>query len=183
MSEKYRFLYLCTSNVCRSPLAESVARSSLQTLGIPEETVSVSSRGLTDSYSAWNSPAEPRMVSALSSSSSVVGSRISSGVVDDIKRHRSSPLTRQEVLDSRTYLLLVTAEHEIWARQAVGADAVDKAKEEGRITLIHSGGEDIPDPWFGDERHYRIVCDTIMDEVPKSVEAIIKKLGLAAGRK
>jgi protein-tyrosine-phosphatase len=57
-----RIIYLCTSNVCRSPLAEAIARDYLQRHEVSD--VEVVSRGLTNRYSEWGSGAEPRMIEA-----------------------------------------------------------------------------------------------------------------------
>ena len=170
MAEKIRVLYLCTSNVCRSPLAEAVAKNYIKSQGL-DSRVEVSSRGLTDQYSAWSSPAERRMLVAASEAA------LPPGVLASLRSHRSALLSRSEVLDGGTFLMLVTAEHESWARHAVGSDAIDKAREEGRVALIHSRGEDIRDPYFGDETHYREVCAVICHETPLTLAVITARLG------
>ncbi len=52
LERRMKILYLCTSNICRSPLAEAVAFSYMKDKE-PLLECNVYSRGLTDEYSHW----------------------------------------------------------------------------------------------------------------------------------
>ena len=63
----YRICFVCTGNICRSPMAEVVCRAQLAERGLGER-VSVDSAGTGD----WHvgQPADPRTVAALSAAAS-----------------------------------------------------------------------------------------------------------------
>ncbi len=149
-------------------MADAVAKVHLAERGLSDR-VDVSSRGLTDRYSRWGSPAEPRMVA----SAHAVGPNV--GVLASLSAHKSALLLRSEVLDPNALLFLVTTEHEVWARTAVGDDAIDAAKRQGRLFMIHSNGDDIQDPYFGDAALYAEVCKIIIRETAKSLDLAINR--------
>jgi protein-tyrosine-phosphatase len=92
--------------------------------------------------------------------------------------HKSALLTREEVADPGTVLFLVTSQHEDWMRQTVGSGAVDAARSEGRLQMIHSQGRDIPDPFFGDADTYNEVCGIIKEETLSTLVASLRVRGV-----
>ena len=95
-----KILYVCTSNTCRSPAAATIARAHLEKIGRTD--VEIASRGLTDRYSAWGSPPDPRAEAALRSATGLSS-----------QGHASSKLTAQEV-DGCDALFYFMREHVEW---------------------------------------------------------------------
>lgn len=104
----------------------------------------------------------------------------SSLIQNSLAAHRSALLTRSEVLHSTTVLFLATTQHERWARELVGDEAIEKAISEKRLRLINPSGEDIPDPYFGDEKLYREVCEIILAETPRSLDVALSQMEVKA---
>jgi len=105
-------------------------------------------------YSAWGSPAEPRMVAAATAAG------LSPAVLSHLTAHGSTLLTAAEVADVDTVLVLVTSTHKRWTEESVGRELVAAAFAERRIILLDPAGGDVTDPYFGDERHYAEVRGT-----------------------
>ena len=166
-----RLIYLCTSNVCRSPLAEAVAASIVASRGLGAQ-VEVLSRGLTDGYSRWGHPAEPRMCAAAAKL------RLDAGTMARLAGHGSTLLTRAEAEDPRTLLFLVTAHHADWATDAVGADVMSAARAAGRVRLIDSAGGDVADPFFGGEEEYETVAAHVVSELPRTLDKALRDYGV-----
>lgn len=97
--------------------------------------------------------------------------------MNTLSSHQSQLLTKSEVLDPRTFIFLVTAYHEGWVREAVGDEAVEVAKQEGRMRLIDSQEEEIPDPFFGDQEDYNEVCNMLLEETTKSLRSVLIERG------
>jgi protein-tyrosine-phosphatase len=154
-------------------MADAIGKLFISSNGL-SEVVDVGSRGLTDDYSAWGSGAEQRMISAATEIR-----QLDPAILEHLKDHHSSLLTREEVVNSRTLFFLVTKLHLSWMRNAVGDEAVDKAQTEKRIFMVDSSGTDVPDPYFGDKELYREVCGQIIRETDKTLKAALMQHGLA----
>jgi protein-tyrosine phosphatase len=170
-----KLIYLCTSNVCRSPIAEAIAADLIEARGLTGR-VAVSSRGLTDSYSAWGHPAEPRMTV------SAKKYNLSQFVLDRLAAHGSTEVAPADATGDDTVMFLVTSHHFDWTRQAIGEPAFRAAKAEGRLRLIDSKGGDVADPFFGGQEQYDMVCAHLLTEIPATLDAVLRERGvLAAG--
>ena len=44
--DRFRLLFVCTANICRSPMAEQLARARLRAAGVPAAEVDVGSAGV-----------------------------------------------------------------------------------------------------------------------------------------
>ena len=130
-TDPMKIIYVCTSNTCRSPMAKFMARDHLSRRGL-DDRVSVTSRGLTDRYSAWGSPADPRAVAAL---------KEATGLRSD--GHGSRALAAAEV-DAADFLFYFTDEHVGWIADAVGDAPVRRARDEGRLRKVTVDGSDVP---------------------------------------
>jgi len=155
-----RICFVCTGNVCRSPLAEAVLRHELERRGIADR-FEIDSAG-TDAYHVGE-PADPRMRRVAADR----GVRIS---------HRSRDFRAHE-LQSFDFVYAMDAGHE---RQLSRFARTDDERE--RIRLFRDFDPvtsdryfpDVPDPWYGDmdgfERVYDIVsrtCSQIADELAR----------------
>ena len=166
-----RLIYLCTSNVCRSSFAEAVAAGIVAECKL-DSSVYVASRGLTDGYSPWGHPAEPRMTLAAKKM------RVRAAVLSRMAEHKSAMLTQAEAADPDTILFLVTSHHIDWTRQAVGSEVIADAQMTGRLRLIDSSGGDVADPYFGGQEEYNTVAAHILAELPRTLDAVLRERGL-----
>jgi protein-tyrosine-phosphatase len=163
-------LYVCTSNTCRSPIAMHLARERVRELG-RDDAVAVRSRGLTDHYSAWGSPADPRAARALSAST---------GLASD--GHGSAELTAAE-LDACLACFYFTEEHVEWVASCIGDAPVQRALREKRLRKITADGSDVPDPFFMDDQFYQAVCLQIKSSVNETLDALLQEVdGAKSGR-
>ncbi len=159
MSNKItRILFVCTGNICRSPLAEAVLRTELERRGV-ESRFEVESAG-TDAYHVGE-PADPRM--------RAVARRHGIDV-----RTRSRRVTRAD-LDANDYVFAMDAGHHRTLRHEARDESIEK-----KIVMFRAHDPevndrdfpDVPDPWYGGtdgfERVYEIVsrtCVRIADEL------------------
>jgi len=130
-------LFVCTGNICRSPLAASLLERALQERGI-EVTVASAGTG------AWDgAPA--------SEGAYLVG--LERGL--DLSGHRARLLTRELV--ERADLILTMARHH--------RARVDELGGEGKVFVLGEyagrGGDEVSDPFGGDLVVYRDTCQEL----------------------
>ncbi len=94
----HRLLFVCSGNICRSPMAEALAADLAMARGLDIETRSAGTLGLVDR------PAEPRIVA------------VCREVGVDLSRHRSRALTA-EALQWAEHTLVMETQHAVKARQ------------------------------------------------------------------
>jgi protein-tyrosine-phosphatase len=90
---RFKVLFVCTGNTCRSPMAEGILRKLLEDKGV--EGLQVSSAG---TYALRNAPA------------SLFAMEIASDRSVDLSRHRSRQLT-QEMTGKADLILAMSKEH------------------------------------------------------------------------
>jgi len=156
-----QILYVCTSNTCRSPAAERIAREHLRKIGRTD--VKIASRGLTDRYSAWGSGPDPRAAAALERATGLVSAF-----------HASSLLTAEEV-DACSALFYFMDEQRDWIAGAVGEAPVRRAAETGRLRLV--APDVVPDPFFADDAFYDEVMQLLQKHVARSLDEVLAELG------
>ncbi|GMI09441.1 hypothetical protein TrLO_g6844 [Triparma laevis f. longispina] len=174
--------YVCTSNVCRSPMAAAIASSILASglLSSSLPPIRVISRGLTDNYSKWGSSASNRMVTA-------AGARLAKSplaqthISNFLSLHKSTPMTREEASDPNTIIFLVTSKHISWLSSAVTPEITNSATSQNRLKQIDSPdpstNHDIADPYFGDQNDYDLVCSHLLYSVPLSLMRVLVERG------
>ncbi|MCQ2405108.1 MAG: low molecular weight protein arginine phosphatase, partial [Clostridia bacterium] len=131
-----RFLFVCTGNTCRSPMAAALFRKMAADRGLPIVAVSA---GLA---AQSGSPASENAVKALAEE----------GI--DLSRHLSKPVTRE--LCDEAQMIAVMSEHH---RLALVAADVDPHK-----IFVLGGG--VPDPYGGSLDVYRDTRDALKAVLP-----------------
>ncbi|BFI95933.1 MAG: low molecular weight protein-tyrosine-phosphatase [Rhodanobacter sp.] len=127
-----RVLFVCLGNICRSPLAEAVARRRLAEAGLD---VCVASCG-TGGWHAGEG-ADPRMVAAARAAG------------HDLSKHRARQLLARDFADHD--LLLAMDRDNL--REARKLAATPEQAERAVLFLEWTGvspPQDFPDPWYGD---------------------------------
>ena len=149
----HRLLFVCTGNICRSPMAEGLARRYAEQRSHHVEVQSASLMGLD------GRPAEPHAV------------KVMGKINIDISGHRAQPLD-MELIDWADYVLVMEL------RQAAKIRAMAPAAE-NKILLLGNFGRtmEIADPLGGWQRDFRKTRDEIklavenfMDLLPPKVQ-------------
>jgi len=146
-AHRRHILFVCTGNICRSPIAEYLLRHHMG----PKISWQVRSAGLT-------------AVNGLAASQPAIEALSELGV--DLTPHRSHSVTK-EMIDSATLIVVMTTFHALELKQRF-------PEAQDRIYLLKSfqpssKGGDIPDPIGGEIHTYR----TIRDEIDEALLDLI----------
>ena len=156
---RYRVVFVCTGNTCRSPIAEVVLRRALEREGLAD-VVSVASAG-TDGWQT-GSAADDRAVAVLAQHGY------------DACSHRARSLDRSSI--RRTDLVVaLDSSHEEVLRRWAGED-----DEPARIRLLRSfdpaavakGKLDVKDPYYGGRKKFEKVLAQTERAVPGIIDHI-----------
>ncbi len=144
-----RVAFVCTGNICRSPLAELLARHHAERAGLAD-SVQFESFGTHDYHVGQG--ADRRTIATASEY----------GL--DLSRHRARCIERDDCLRA-DLLLAMDSGHERHLRRLAPADA------NGRIRLYLpwleiEGHRDVPDPYYG-EREGFIAVHELLDEAAR----------------
>ncbi|MEM9166529.1 MAG: Sua5/YciO/YrdC/YwlC family protein [Planctomycetota bacterium] len=150
-----RVLFVCTGNTCRSPMAESIARS----LGSSRDYAGlrVASAGLSASSGA---PMTPDAVAALRSR----------GI--DPHDHVSRPLT-DELVEWADEIYGLTASH-------LNVIAAGHPSSAGKTTLLDPEGSDVTDPFGGTHAVYDATCGALLGMVERRLGSGVEAPGRPA---
>ena len=134
-----RVLFVCTGNICRSPTAEGVFRNLVLEAGLRDD-FHVESAG-TESYHAGEPP-DARAIAMAQRNGVAIG------------HQRARPLAEKDFHDfDHIYAMDSGHMREMQARAP--------KKYRARLDMFLPGGGEVPDPWYGNEKHFREAFDLI----------------------
>jgi protein-tyrosine phosphatase len=151
----YRVTFVCTGNICRSPMAEAIFRAHAEDEGVDVE---VDSSGL----GPWHAgeAADQRTVAALRRAG-----------------YRSAHIARQferEWFDRYDLIVALDAGHleELRRMAPDGAAAKVRLLREFDPAAARDSGLDVPDPYYGDEAGFAEVLDLIEAAMPGLLDEV-----------
>lgn len=151
MSAQSLILFVCTSNTCRSPIAEGFARQWLLQNGL--DGYIVSSRSLSTDYEPVGSPPNAHGKSLMMDLYGI-----------DISMHRSQLLSDRDVENS-TFIIGVTKSH----TAHISKRFTSSPGLENKIIALN---RDIPDPWHADRSVYEECAVMLKESVERTLEAL-----------
>ena len=143
-------IFVCTSNTCRSPMAEQFAVQWLIQNNLTTE-YQIISRALTEKYEPQNSPASSHSIQILADEFAL-----------DLNFHRSSMLSAKEVDDAQIIIGVTTAHVEKILRTFPSS-----------IGKVFSFDSDISDPWHASLAEYRVCAQTMKPLVYQILDRIL----------
>lgn len=150
MTDVRRIVFVCTGNICRSPMAEAIARDFFGEDGVVFESAGV--RAVVDA------PATPTAAVACRE------------IDVDLAGHRARQLD-EEMAESADRIVVMTGDH----RNRVLRIAPGVAD---RLVLLRPDGMDVEDPYGFDLDVYRATRDEIADALRQSEDALRQSDGL-----
>lgn len=149
-------MFVCWGNICRSPMAERVARKRFEEAGLQVRT---SSSGT--STEELGNPIDRRAARTLREHGY------------DAEDHRAHQVTREEIERAD----LVVAMEDIHIDRI---EAIARGGDTDHVVLLSSfdpratPGEGVPDPWYGGQDGFENTLDMIERAMPGLVEAVRK---------
>lgn len=149
-----RVLFVCLGNICRSPAAEAAFQHAAAEAGLASEFV-IDSAGT----GAWHvgEPADARMREAGRRRGIDVTSRARQ--VSDADFSTFDHILAMDLTNLRTLRRQAPAEHRSKIRLFRDLDP-------------HGAGEDVPDPYYGDDTEF----DEVLDIVTRTARALLEEL-------
>jgi protein-tyrosine phosphatase len=146
----FRIVFVCTGNICRSPMAEVVFRDRVATAGFASRVV-VDSRGTGD----WHvgERADARTIQALAARGY------------DGSRHRARQFEAADFDDHDLVVVFDRGQERIlkaWAPTETDRSKVQLLLSFDRDSSHHPGdGTDVPDPYYSDTAMFEAVLDMV----------------------
>ncbi|MCU0509791.1 MAG: low molecular weight protein arginine phosphatase [Anaerolineae bacterium] len=152
-------LFVCTANICRSPMAAGIMRDQLARLGLDSE-VEVLSAGV------WAEDG------GRASSNGVAVLRLR-GI--DLAAHRSQPLT-PALLRAANIVLVMEEAH----RRSIFYMAPEQLSKVYLLSELAGGHSDVADPFGGSLEEYAATADELTALIEKGLPRLLKRIGVAA---
>ncbi|MBW7910926.1 MAG: low molecular weight phosphotyrosine protein phosphatase [Alphaproteobacteria bacterium] len=154
-----KILFVCTGNICRSPTAEGVFRHLAQDAGLGAR-FHIDSAG-TDSYHIGEGPDRRAVKIAARHGVSLAGQR--------------ARALKPEDFNTFDYLYAMDGGHffDMQSRAPSG----HTAKVEMFLAAAGAEGQDVPDPWYGNEADF----ENVFDMVHSASQTLLEKLRKAHG--
>lgn len=159
---RYSVLLVCTANICRSPMAETMLRHQLEQRGIDRD-VRVASAGI---RALVGRPPDPRTLAVLAARNLKPA------------RQRARQL-RSEDFEAYDLILGMMESHRSRLRARLPEDS--KAKI-GTVTDFVPGleGSDIPDPYYGNQAGFERVAELLDTAMAAVAEEVAERLAVAS---
>ena len=152
MSSNKTIIFVCTSNTCRSPIAEHLARQWLNQNDL--HNFSVISRALTDAYEPPGSPASENGVVVMKEDYNI-----------DMSSHRSCLLTQADV-NAADAIVGVTRSHVNYISENFSVSS-DK---------LYSMNKDVSDPWHAPLEVYKRCAAQLSELIPSVVAHVVQQI-------
>jgi protein-tyrosine-phosphatase len=150
-------LFVCTANICRSPMAAGLMRDRIEKAGLASQ-VQVLSAGM------WAEPGSRASTNA----TVVLRSR---GI--DLAPHRSQPVT-PALLKEATIILVMEEAH----RRSIFYTAPEVLSKVYLLSEMAGGHDDIADPYGGTLEGYLHTADELTGLIDKGLPKILKRIGI-----
>jgi protein-tyrosine-phosphatase len=151
-------LFVCTANICRSPMAAGIMRARIETLGLSDR-VRVISAGV------WAEPGQ-------SASANAITTLDQRGI--ELGSHRSQPLT-PELLREADVILVMEESH----RRSIFYAAPQYLAKVFLLTEMAGRHDDVGDPYGGPLALYGRTADLLESLIDAGLPAVLKRLGVS----
>ena len=162
---KYSVCFVCSGNICRSPMAETVLRAAVSAAGLGDEVV-VDSAGTGD----WH-----------------IGQSMNGGAQAALARrgHDGSAHRARQIdaswLPRRDLFLAMDARNLADLRRMAGPSHRDRIRLFGEVGgLSDAEGQEIPDPYGGDANEFGYVFDLLSQAAPVIAARLAQRINPSA---
>ncbi|WP_278833458.1 low molecular weight protein-tyrosine-phosphatase [Porphyromonas cangingivalis] len=158
MNLKYKILFVCLGNICRSPMAEAVADKLIKSQGL--EHLEVDSAGIMGYHEG--DKADPRM-------------RKHGGERGYAVTSISRPVTYQDFEDFDLIVGMDDSNIHALYDKAPSVEASRKIVRMADYLTSHPDYDHIPDPYYGGAKGFDLVIDLLEDGVTNLLKQLPKK--------